>query len=392
MTLDLNQLKKYRQVQDPLADDLVKKIIEENGIDAVNHLLSTLTRNYEIKANMFRGTIGEQVEDYLDQTRPMPSWADPVKIQTAQKIFGVYGGFIAMILNFRSLPMTYSCANGAKVLYETGLLAAKDGQPDLIRRLMETAQFVIYVMEPQGLTPLGKGILTAQKVRLIHACIRYYLHQKNFDTTKYGMPINQEDMMGTLLAFGALVMEGMLMSGFKFSDDEKNAFIHTWNVVGYWLGNDPNLMPDNYDDAIKLGYTILDSEKASSPWGIELTQALISYLDTMMTDEFSLIGYEMSKLIPAFLRFYMPKDIANMMGIPNPGWLTKILFCGSMKLLSSGVEDLENNHPKLRALTSRLTIKYLDLLAKKYNDNKQIQFYLPSYLTEGADALYKENQ
>jgi hypothetical protein len=81
-----------------------------------------------------------------------------------------------------------------------------------------------------------------------------------------------------------------------------------------------------------------------------------------------------------------------MMQIPNPSWLTKILFCGSMKLLSSGVEDLENNHPKLRTLTSRLTSKYLDSMAKKYNDNKQIQFYLPSYLTEGADALYKENQ
>jgi hypothetical protein len=382
--MNLSQLKQLRQVQDPLADDLVAKIINENGIDAVNHLFSTLTRNYEIKAELFKGTIGKQVEDYLDQTRPMPSWANPDKIKTGQRLFATYGGFIAMILNFRSLPMTYACKSGSKVLYDTGLLAAKGGEPDLVRRLMETAQFVIYVMEPKGLDPMGRGVLTAQKVRLIHGCIRHYLHQANFDTATYGMPINQEDMLGTLLAFGALVMEGLEMSGFKFSDDEKDAFIHTWNVISHWMGNDPQYLPDNYQDALTLGYQIFDSEKAPSDWGVKLADALQGYLKEMMGDEFS-------GLISEFLRFYIPKDTADMLQIPRVGCIGQFLFRSVLKILSRGYEGIEENHPMLRKLTSRMTIKFLDSLSKKYNDNKQIQFYLPSYLTEGADALYKEN-
>lgn len=385
MTPNLSQLKALRQVQDPIADNLVAQIIAENGIDAVNELFSKLTRNYEIKASMFSGNIGNLVEEYLATTRPMPSWANQDQIKIGQQIFATYGGFIAMILNFRSLPMTYACASGSKVLYETGLLAARDGQPDLVRRLMETAQFVIYVMEPHGLDPIGKGVLTAQKVRLIHACIRHYLHEKNFDSQKYGMPINQEDMLGTLLAFGALVMEGMEMSGFKFTDDEKNAFIHTWNVVSHWMGVEETYLPQSYQEAIDTGYAIFNSEKAASSWGVELTDALETYLTDMM-------GKEFSKLVPAFLRFYIPKDTADLLGISKVKWWINLLFCSVMKILSRGFETLEENHSKLRWITSKLTIVFLDALSKKYNDGKQIQFYLPSYLTEGADALYQENQ
>ena len=67
----------------------------------------------------------------------------------------------------KSLPEAYVCANGAKVLYTTGRMTEQSGNLNVFtRRLMETAQFVINVCSPGGLSDTGSGIITAQKVRL----------------------------------------------------------------------------------------------------------------------------------------------------------------------------------------------------------------------------------
>ncbi|MBK8044673.1 MAG: DUF2236 domain-containing protein [Haliscomenobacter sp.] len=76
---------------------------------------------------------------------------------------------------------------------------------------METAQFVIDVLSPGGLSPAGKGVRSAQKVRLIHASIRHFLKQRGWDTEDLGEPLNQEDKAGTLMAFSALLLDGFKM-------------------------------------------------------------------------------------------------------------------------------------------------------------------------------------
>jgi hypothetical protein len=43
------------------------------------------------------------------------------------------------------------------------------------RRIVETAQFVLDVMAPDGLGHSGRGVRSAQKVRLMHAAIRHLI-------------------------------------------------------------------------------------------------------------------------------------------------------------------------------------------------------------------------
>jgi hypothetical protein len=44
---------------------------------------------------------------------------------------------------------------------------------DAVRRVGETAQFVLAVMTPGSLHPGGRGIRKIQKIRLLHAAIRH---------------------------------------------------------------------------------------------------------------------------------------------------------------------------------------------------------------------------
>lgn len=385
MPLTLAELEAFRFRQDPLADDLVADLIQRHGLGVVNQLLPTLTRNYELKKELFPGVVGQHIYQYLSETAHPPSWANPDAIRTAQNLFATHGILIAMLLQLRSLPMTYACAHGAHVLYETGLMTARQGQPNLVRRLMETAQFVIFAMEPGGLTPGGRGIITAQKVRLIHACIRHYLNERGWDHATYGAPINQEDLGGTLLAFSALIIEGLEMSGFHLSQEQKDAYIHCWNVISHWNGLDPALLMPDYASALNLGYTILRHQQAASTAGTQLTSALIQEAQSQ-------VGSLFKDVIPMLIRYYCTDEIGDLLAIPTESVAKEHELARYIHLLSSGAEHIEEKNPFLRWMLSRMSVDFLQMLTTRFNDHKNVQFYLPEYLTEGASEFDTLNQ
>ncbi|MEQ9007600.1 MAG: hypothetical protein RLP12_06930, partial [Ekhidna sp.] len=170
--IDARILADFRLKTDSLADTVVSKIIDSGDEKKVNQMMMTLFRNDGFQKGMFT-SLGQDLsnilDDYIEESGKLPSWADSAKISGGEKLFSLYGPEIFMLLNVSSLPMCYTCAKGAQVLYETGRLLSHNGNIDpLARRLMETAQMVVNVMAEGGLSDRGKGVVTLQKVRLIH--------------------------------------------------------------------------------------------------------------------------------------------------------------------------------------------------------------------------------
>jgi hypothetical protein len=195
--------------------------------------------------------ISDLLDNYLDVSGKLPAWADAGLIRRGEELFEQYGPEVFMLLNVSSLPLCYCCGNGAQVLYDTGRLLAHNGKVDpLARRLMETAQMIVNVLSVGGLSEGGNGTITVQKVRLIHASIRYFLKCGQaggpWDTNTFGEPINQEDLAGTLMSFGPVILTGLKKLGISLSDDDTKAWMHCWNVTGYILGIDETLLPDTY--------------------------------------------------------------------------------------------------------------------------------------------------
>ena len=204
-----------------------------------------LFRNQSFEKGMFDSLgseISQILDEYIESTSQLPAWADSEKIKRGVKLFSLYGPEVFMLLNVSSLPMCYTCAKGAQVLFETGRLLSHGGNIDpLARRLMETAQMVINVLSEGGLAPSGSGIITLQKVRLIHASIRHFLkagqyHNTKWDSDKYGEPINQEDLAGTLMSFGPVIIAGLKRLNIELSDTQIEDYMHCWKVVGHLMG------------------------------------------------------------------------------------------------------------------------------------------------------------
>ena len=269
------------------------------------------------------------LRDFLAETSDLPTWGDMDQVREAERLFTQHGLLAVLTLICASLPECYTLATRAKILALTGQLGEHTN-----RRLHQTALLVLAVMFPRGLSPRGTGIRQAQKVRLIHAAIRHLIinqHHRpdrptpaaaprsvadvisrdlDWDIERDGWPINQEDMAYTLLTFGYVIPRGMLTLGVPVREDQLQAFVHTWNVVGYVMGVDESLMAHTWADAELLFTRIKARQAGASAAGAQLTDALIDVLEREV-----LQSRLLRPLAPVLVRLLVGEATAAMLGV-----------------------------------------------------------------------------
>jgi len=363
-----------RKQTDPLADETISKIMEADATIAVNHFFRLLVENSELPL----AEMPKQIKDYFAENSSFPDYTDWDLIKKGELFFATYGPEISMMLLAKSLPASYACRKGAEVLYRTGRLDEnRDGGLNrFTRRLVETSQFVIDVMQSDGLGADGRGLRSVQKVRLMHASIRYFLRRKGWDVSEYDEPINQEDMAGTLMDFAVYPIEGLQEIGIDISTEEKEAYFHVWRVVGHFMGVDADLIPTNYADGYRLGHMILNHQKAPSEAGVELAEACIQFMEHITPG--TMFDFYPSVLV----RYLVGDEVADVLQIKKykgdeGRLLNRIAFAVFDKW-----DDLKDNHEIVRRLARKFNNKLLEGMLNYLNNDKQVQFYIPPSLRQ----------
>ena len=147
------------------------------------------------------------------------------------------------------------------------------------RRITEVSQFLVDVMQPGGLTtPGGRGRRSIQKVRLMHAAVRKLAAESPDWNPAWDLPINQEDLAGTLMSFSWIVLDGLEKLGAALTSDEREAYLHCWKVIGHLLGIRNELLPKNFDSARDLAAAIVRRQFGPSSEGKALTKALVDMM------------------------------------------------------------------------------------------------------------------
>ncbi|CAG5085083.1 oxygenase MpaB family protein [Parvicella tangerina] len=355
---------------DPFADRTVELIIEQEGKEAINRLFSQLRENHDLKDVHFP----PPVQRYFNETKHLPDTVNWELVSVGERVFSRYGPQISMCLLCKSLPEAYACAKGAKVLYATGRMTEHNGSLTVFtRRLMETAQFVVNVCSPGGLQPDGKGIVTAQKVRLIHSAIRYYLSKYNWDL-RNGKPINQQDMAGTLQSFSTLILQGLQQLNIELSEDEKAGYYHVWHVIGHVMGVHQDVNPASHKEGFELGKVILDDQIAPSKEGVQLTKAVYQFM------EHALPGNLLDHVPEAMIRFLAGDRVADVLEVRPYSKLQKLIIprmLGDVFASESDANDLGHFTAKI---AEKLNLHLLQGMLLHFNEHKQVRFYIPPSL------------
>jgi hypothetical protein len=370
-------LDSMREKTDPVADDPVGDVFDRGGVDAVNDVLRTLVRVDQPVPD----DLPPELRDYLVDTLPMPEWADMAKIKRGQQLFETWGVLIVLCLFCASLPSSYAAAKGVKVLYLTARL-----ETDARRRVMETGQFLMDVLTVGGLDDEGKGRRTIQRVRLMHAAVRHLIKARAKWNPRWGKPINQEDLAGTLLAFSAVVVDPMVRLGVTVSPEDVDAYIHLWNVIGHLLGVRDKMLVRDADDAIALVDAIRRRQFKASPEGQEMTKALMRLLDELTP------SYEFDDTIPPLIRHLIGDETADMLDVPKSrlggciGELTRVA-----NWFFVGVFGQTNRDAARYKLVSDLARPFghelVDELFKLERGGERAPFDLPDHLARRWDIV-----
>lgn len=365
-------LDQMRHHTDPLADDVVANIINTGQLDLINLIFKSLRDN----ASLDRQLLPDILKDYFDAAANLPAWTDHKLLDKGARFFGIYGLEITTLLAYKSLPSAYVCPKGAAVLHATGRLEeAQHSTLKFQRRIMETAQFVMNISAPHAFEPEGRAIESAMKVRLMHAAIRFYIKRdKHWNSDELGLPINQEDLAGTMLSFSALTREGLDNMHLKLDADLALGYYHVWQVAGYLMGVDPRLIPAKEADGHTLGWQILDRQIGYSDAGVELTKALIDFTRQAIPIRW------LRHLPEVFIRHYCGDRIADHLKIPRYGFFKAKLLPMFMDLFVRDLTTAQNSSGFTQKLSSKLSRHLLQHLINSYYDYKKIEFQLPTSL------------
>ncbi len=373
-----------RLLGDPLADEVITTLLAENQKGEIDQIFQMLVRNRQFPNPAFYALpdpVKRVVEGYFLQTRQLPAYAEPFKLMIAADVFKQHGPKILLILLCRSLPLCYTCWRGAKVLYQTGRMRVHDGSLDAFtRRLMETAQFVVDMLTVNNFEHDGTAIVATQKVRLMHATIRHFAQQRNWDKDTYGIPINQQDLVGTLLSFGVVIIDGLEKLGITLTPEERQAYLHLWHVVGAMMGIDADLLTEDEDACRSLMDAILNQQAGPSVEGTELTDACIE-----MMNEHLIIG-PAQRLTPYFVRFFIGDEYADMLNVAQADGDNSFIM-DTVKWFDQQLRGLDNHNLIMAALGRALSHGMISRILAFTNAAKSEQFYLPSALTDEWEDL-----
>jgi squalene cyclase len=299
-------LEPMRQRTDPVADEVVGSIYASGQIDEVNRLLTSILRNDD----PIPPGLPEPARRYFEATASLPDWADRKKIARAQEIFAHYGLKITFGLFCSSLPQVYCAANGAPVLAQTGAMLNRVRQ-----RIFETAQFLFDVMDRGAMDVGGRGIRSAQRVRLMHAAIRHLVdHHPSFafDAAVLGQPINQEDLAATLLTFSVVTFDAARKMEAPLTPSDGDAWVHHWAGVGHVLGIEDDVLPRELADAEQLLEAFRERQWAPSPAGKQLAAALVDTMQELFTREID----HLDGLTPTLVRHLAGDRCGDVLGLP----------------------------------------------------------------------------
>ncbi|MCA9720134.1 MAG: DUF2236 domain-containing protein, partial [Myxococcales bacterium] len=295
---------------DPLADAVVRELdaLRVAGVGDIERIVDETLRGRDhvrAPASLRRLAL---------ESRAEPVWLDRARLERAGGLLfraGPLGGFVLML---RSLVAGYMAPAGNKPLALSGRLL--DAAP---RRLSETSRFVAAVCKPRGLRPGAEGHVITLKVRLMHARVRALVRRSGrYREREWGAPINQHDMMATILLFSQVFIDGLRILGLRVDPREADDYVHLWRYVGWLIGVEPELLPACERESQRLLEFVRVTQGTPDDDSRALTDALLQVPMTQARDDAQRrLAARLIRFNKSLCRVLIGDELADAVALPR---------------------------------------------------------------------------
>ena len=249
------ELEPYRQVGDVEMDQLLDLCASEGleGAGRFDDIVRVSAEAAETLSSQDQSASAsparQALADFHRRYSSPPTFVDWDQLQRGIDIFVTYAPAAGTSLYYRSLVGGFSIPKITQVLFATKYLAPPSPPEKVKERLMDTGGFLAACFAPvsgantlpaAAIRPGGQGWEAALRVRHLHARVRRSIINSktlDWDTTEFGIPINQEDMGATVLAFSVNLLVGIeFIGGRALSEEDQNDYLALWRYLSWLLG------------------------------------------------------------------------------------------------------------------------------------------------------------
>jgi hypothetical protein len=299
---------------DPLADEAARELAEVSHGEAdrrVEHALSSGSSAIEASS--------PALARLVEAMAHVPFWVDWARIDRAGLLLFRAGPLGPITLAAKALLLGYASPAGNKPLALSGRLTTGAN-----RRLGETGQYLVAVCGRDGLRPKarsgkpGEGFASSLRVRLLHARIRGWLEASGkWRSDRWGAPLNQHDMVGTLLMFSSVFLDGVRELGLGVSAKESSDWMHLWRYAGWLMGVDPELLPASEEEGRRIGELILATQAPPDEDSRTLARALLEAPREIAGSGVERALAEVQVIMGrGFARVLVGDEVADALGVP----------------------------------------------------------------------------
>jgi ER-bound oxygenase mpaB/B'/Rubber oxygenase, catalytic domain len=281
-----------RRSGDPAADAAVANLTADGGLAAAGGIFKVLRAN----DTPLPADAPQPLHDFMASSAGLPPWVDVARLANGGQAFLRNSLPSVVVLLASSLPRGYAAPCICEILS-----ISKDLERHPFGRLMGVVQLLINISDADAFQPSGRAIVTAQKLRLLHAGVRAIAgHCRPKYQGQFGTPVNHEDMLATIMGFSYLLIDGVRRLDLALSPEEAEDLYYLWRVFALLMGiapsgrpHDDSFIPATIADAAAFYDAYVrrnDTTAERNAYGVVLTQDNLTMMTSMIWWPLRLIG------------------------------------------------------------------------------------------------------
>jgi hypothetical protein len=286
-------LDRLRKICDPNADATIAQLIasgQTKDVAAIFKIVRVNDAGLPPDAPM-------AYQEFAARFTDLPPDTDYARLERGGAAFfrNALPAVVAMLAS--SLPRGYAAPCLSEILS-----ISRDLERDPFTRLMGVVQLLINISDTDAFRPNGRAVITALKLRLLHAGIRTIVDRNRpHYRAKFGQPVNIEDMLATIMGFSYLVVDGTRRLGVPFTDQEAEDNYYLWRVFALLMGIHPvgqphdwSYIPQNLTEAGEFYAAYArrnDAPAEQNRYGVLLTQDNLKMMEKFIWPPMRLLGF-----------------------------------------------------------------------------------------------------
>lgn len=328
---------------DPEADTAIAQVVADGEKASVGPLFM------QLKANdaPLPADAPQPLRDFMTATAGLPPGLDMTRLKNGGAAFLRNGVPATVVLLASSLPRGYAAPCLCEIL---SISRDLEGRP--FDRLMGVVQLLVNISDADAFQPNGRALITAKKLRLLHAGVRRITRRIRPGYEKqFGVAVNHEDMLATLMAFSYLVVVGLERMGLPMREQEAEDLYYLWRVFALLMGihpdgqpHDDSLIPANLTEAAEFYASYVRRNNTSldrNQYGAVLTDDNLKMMEHLLPAPLRWVGFRYAPFI-VMTELMAPDELARVGFKPMTGHkIIKAVFQGILRISQdAGEHDL----------------------------------------------------